>query len=81
MTQHKRTVIDKSTLIPVSLLGAIIGCAVWMTMLYATANQNSIKISAIQAQNKLKANDVSQIKTDIAVIKTILKIKEENNHE
>jgi len=72
MTQ-KRTIIDKDSLVPLSALGIIVGAAIWMSMLYAMANENAKKVARLEHNDTTKAQDISDIKSDIKVIMTILK--------
>lgn len=48
----KRTIIDKNTLVPVGLIGLLLAYAVWMTTLFATANENTKKIATLEAAQK-----------------------------
>lgn len=72
MTQ-KRTIIDKDSLVPLSALGIIVGAAIWMSMLYAMANENAKKVAKLEHNDTTKAQNISDIKSDIKVIMTILK--------
>jgi len=77
----KRTIIDRNTLLPVSVLGGIIAAAVWMTMLFATANENSKKIAKLETKYEQTTKDLSDIKTSLTVIKTVLEIKDKEKDD
>jgi hypothetical protein len=78
---NKPTIIDKESLVPVGLLGVIIGCAVWMSMLFSTANANSKKIAKLETKSANTDKNITQIRIDIAVIKAMLQSKEKNKGE
>jgi hypothetical protein len=67
--------ITEQTKISISLMIMVIGSIVWLTKLYVITESTAKAVEVVQVKQEKYSEDISQIKSDIAVIKRVLEGK------
>lgn len=62
-----------NTLIPISLMTAIVSCVMWVTTIYNTTQAHSESIKTIADKQERYLQDISDIKSKILVIEMEVK--------
>ena len=64
--------ITENTLIPISLVITLVGFVFWLTNIYAQTASNSETIKKIETKQDKYIEDISQIRSDIEIIRNNL---------